>query len=188
MRHRGEGLGERADLVDLDEDRVADAVRDAFLQDARVGDEDIVADQLHLLAETLGEQLPAAPVVLRHAVLDGDDRVTVDPGLEVIDHLLRRQAGAFRFEAVDAVFVVLGRRAIDRDRDVAASAVTRLIDRLQQQLQRGFVRRQVGREPALVAHCRRPCPCCRSASSACGRFRRRSAALRESSARRAARA
>ena len=45
---RGEGLGQRADLVDLDQDRVGDALVDAFLQDLGVGDEQVVADQLHL--------------------------------------------------------------------------------------------------------------------------------------------
>ena len=40
-----------------------------------VGDEEIVADELHLLAELVGEQLPRVPVVLGAAVLDGDDRV-----------------------------------------------------------------------------------------------------------------
>ena len=44
---RGEGLGQRADLVDLDQDRVGDAFCDAFLQDLRVGHEQVVADQLH---------------------------------------------------------------------------------------------------------------------------------------------
>ena len=52
-RHRIERLGDGADLVHLHQQRVADALRDAFLQDLRIGHEHIVADQLHLVAERL---------------------------------------------------------------------------------------------------------------------------------------
>ena len=45
-RDRVERLGERADLVDLDEDRVADAEVDAALQALGVRDEQVVADEL----------------------------------------------------------------------------------------------------------------------------------------------
>ena len=51
---RGECLGERADLVDLDQDRVADARLDAARQALDVGDEEVVADELDLVAERLG--------------------------------------------------------------------------------------------------------------------------------------
>ena len=43
-----------------------------------VGDEQVVADQLHLLAQAFGEVLPAVPVAFVHAVLDRHDRVLVD--------------------------------------------------------------------------------------------------------------
>ncbi len=45
----------------------------------RVRDEQVVADELDLAAELVGEQLPAVPVVLGAAVLDRDDRVLVSP-------------------------------------------------------------------------------------------------------------
>ena len=41
-----------------------------------VGDEQIVADQLDLLAERVGHHLPAGPIVFGHAVFDRDDRDT----------------------------------------------------------------------------------------------------------------
>ena len=47
---------------------------DALAQAARVGDEEVVADELDLAAELAGQQLPAVPIVLGHAVLDRDDR------------------------------------------------------------------------------------------------------------------
>ena len=45
-RDRVERLGERPDLVELDQDRVRDAALDPLAQDRRVGDEDVVADEL----------------------------------------------------------------------------------------------------------------------------------------------
>jgi GNAT superfamily N-acetyltransferase len=44
-------FGQRADLVDLDQDAVGDSLVDAALQALGVGDEQVVADQLHLGAE-----------------------------------------------------------------------------------------------------------------------------------------
>ena len=54
---RIQGLAERADLVDLDQERIRDAALDAFGENLRVGHEQIVADQLHPLAERPGERL-----------------------------------------------------------------------------------------------------------------------------------
>ena len=72
---RLERLGERADLVHLHQDRVGHPFRDAAGQDLGVGDEDVVAHQLDLPSQPVGEELPALPVVLAAAVLDGDDGV-----------------------------------------------------------------------------------------------------------------
>ena len=52
-----------------------------------VGDEQVVADELHAVAELLGERGPAVPVVLGHAVLDRDDRVAVAQVGEVVGEL-----------------------------------------------------------------------------------------------------
>ena len=86
---RLEGLGQRADLVQFDEDRVARVLADAPFEELRVRDEEIVADELDAVAQLLGERLPVRPVVLRQAVLDGDDRVLRDEVLVVGDQLRR---------------------------------------------------------------------------------------------------
>jgi hypothetical protein len=52
---RLEGLAERADLVHLDEDRVGALLLEALLQELLVGDEEVVADELDLVAELGGE-------------------------------------------------------------------------------------------------------------------------------------
>ena len=77
--HRLQRFGQRADLVHLDENRVADALLDALLQTLSVGDEEVVADQLDLLAERVRQRLPAVPIVFRHAVFDRDDRILAAP-------------------------------------------------------------------------------------------------------------
>ena len=44
----------------------------------RIGDEEVVADELHPVAELAASALPGLPVVLGRAVLDRDDRVALD--------------------------------------------------------------------------------------------------------------
>jgi hypothetical protein len=73
-----------------------------------VGDEQVVADQLDLLAELVGQQLPAFEVVFRHAVLDRQDRELVGQAGQVVDHLARIQALALAFQLVLAVLEELG--------------------------------------------------------------------------------
>src|SRR5215831_7311507 len=50
---RLEGLGEGADLVQFDEDGVARVLADAPFEEGRVRDEEIVADELNAVAQTL---------------------------------------------------------------------------------------------------------------------------------------
>ena len=76
-----EGLGQGTNLVDLDEDGVTSVNLNALLQALSVGNKEVVADELDLLAQTLGKDLPTVPVLLCKAVLDGDD-------WELLDHFL----------------------------------------------------------------------------------------------------
>ncbi|SQC39936.1 Uncharacterised protein [Clostridium sporogenes] len=146
-----ERFGQRTDLVDLDEDRVRDALLDAFLQDARVRDEQVVADQLYLLAEAVGQQLPAVPVAFVHAVLDRHDRELVGERREVVGEFGRRQLQAFARELVLAVVVELGCRAVEREQHVFARTVAGLLDRLQDRRQAFVVAAEVRCETAFVA-------------------------------------
>jgi hypothetical protein len=57
---------------------VRDTEVDALLQAHRVGHEQVVADELDLRADGIGEVLPGLPVVLGEGVLDRDDRVVGD--------------------------------------------------------------------------------------------------------------
>ena len=71
----GKGFRQSADLVDFDEDRVGDAFVYAFFQDFGVGDEQVIADQLHFFAQALGQDFPAVPVAFVHAVFNADDGI-----------------------------------------------------------------------------------------------------------------
>ncbi len=94
-----QGLGERAAiLVDLDQDGVGDLPVDAFLQDLRVGDEQVIAHELYPAGELVGEPLPAVPVALGHSVLDGDDGVARGKAGKVIGEARRIETAALAFQ------------------------------------------------------------------------------------------
>ena len=145
-------LRDGADLVQLDQDGVPDAAVDGLLENARVGAEDVVTDQLDALSERARQLAPALPVVLGQRVLDQHDRVAVDPGAPQFDHLRRRAGRAVRLERdIAAVAPHLARRRVEAEGDVGPGTVTRRLDGLQNQLDRLLVGREVGGEPALVA-------------------------------------
>ena len=75
--HGVDGFRERADLVDLDEDGVGHLFLKTHLQTFHVGHEKVVTHELAAVADGVGEEFPAVPVVFGHTVLDGDDRVFV---------------------------------------------------------------------------------------------------------------
>ena len=147
-------LGERADLVDLDQDRVGGAQLDALLKALGVGDEQVVAHQLHLVANATGELNPAVPVLLGHAVLDGDDGIGVDELLPVIDHLGTRVLNTLALELVHTGLSVveLGGRRIHGVHKVDAGLKASLLDGLGDVLERLGIGLKVGGKAALVAH------------------------------------
>jgi hypothetical protein len=125
---------------------------DAFLQDLGVGDEQVVAHQLHLLAQAVVEDASSRPSRLVHAVLDADDGVLVDPGGQDVGPLGGAQRQAFAFQVVLAVLVELAGRAVQADGDLLAGGVAGLVDGFQDELDGRFVAGHVGREAAFVAH------------------------------------
>src|SRR6266508_4654214 len=70
-----EGLAQRADLVDLEQHGVGDPAVEAALDALDVGDEQVVANELHPVPQGLVARLPAVPVLLGEAVLERDDRI-----------------------------------------------------------------------------------------------------------------
>lgn len=78
MNSRLDGLGDASDLVDLQQETVASLLLDCGLDTERVGDGQVVTDDLD--TGVGGEVGPRLPVVLVEGVLDGDDRVLFDEG------------------------------------------------------------------------------------------------------------
>ena len=70
-----QGFSERADLVDLNQNRISNALSDPFAKEFDIGYEQVIAHELDLCAQSRGQLLPARPVVFRTAVLDRDDWV-----------------------------------------------------------------------------------------------------------------
>lgn len=110
---------------------------------------------LDLGAEAVGHGLPAVPVVLVERVLDGDERVRGDEVGVVVDHL-----GGGLLAALEGVgpavglVVELAGRHVEREGDLLTGGVAGLLDRLEDEVERGAVALEVGREPTLVAETR----------------------------------
>src|SRR5262245_31580316 len=114
---RLERLRQRPDLIDLDEDRVLNALLDPAPQAVGARDEQVVADELQPVAQPLGQQPPVAPLVLREAVLDGHERVALREVAVQIDHLVAVARGSLAFEDIPAVAEELACGGVERECD-----------------------------------------------------------------------
>ncbi len=157
-----ERLAERTNLVDLDENRVGGAKLDALFEVLHVRDEEIVADELALVADSLGESHPAIPVAFSHAVFDGIDRVLLDEFFEVLDLFVAGELLALCAflpgVVVDAALlalacrlVELGGSAVHCDCDILAGLVAGLLDCGDDAIERVFDGIESGSETAFVA-------------------------------------
>ncbi len=164
-----------------------DALVDALLEALDVRHEQVVADELHAVAEQTRERCPTVPVVLGHAVFDRHDRVAAAQVGQPVGELGGAVLGAFARKHVAPVPIELGRREVERERDLLAGLVPRGLDGREQQLQRFFVRREIRRETTFVTDRRREAALVAAAPSARGRSRRPSGALPRSSRHRRAR-
>ena len=84
---RCQGFGERPDLVRFDQDRVGDTLVNALREEVGVGHKQIIAYELHLVPKSVGQQFPAVPVALVHAVFDRQDRILARQCRKPVDKL-----------------------------------------------------------------------------------------------------
>ena len=148
-----EGLGQGTDLVYLHENRVGGTGIDTLLEEVYVGDEEIVADELHCVAEGVGEFLPGGPVVFGAAVLDGDDGVFGAEVLIVGDEFGAGEAALIGlFEDVGFLFlhVELGGGDVEGEEDVLAEFVAGSLDRFGDGVEGIGGGREVGGKAAFV--------------------------------------
>src|SRR6516164_3926688 len=150
-----ERLGERADLVRLDEDGVGDVLADRLTENPGIGDEHVITDQLQGLAKCLGNLCPTVPVRLAHTVLDADDRVAGAEVREIRGELRRGEAALLAGELVAAVAEELRAGDVQPQVDVVSGAVAGPLDRLQNQAESRLVRLEARSESTLIADRRR---------------------------------
>ena len=101
------GLGQGTDLVDLQEKGVAGLELDGLLDAQRVGDSQVITDNLEVGG--LVEVRPGLPVVLSEGVLDGDDGVLGSEGLvEVGKLLVGEPLGGVAVGVLEVKIVLLG--------------------------------------------------------------------------------
>ncbi len=154
-RDRLQRLGQRADLVDLDQQRIRQTLADAHFEALRVGHEQVVTHQLHALADLCRERSPAFEIVLAHAVFDRDDRIGVAQRGKVVGHGVGREREALAADLILPVLEELGRRAIEREHHVFARLETGLLDRGHNEIERISSAGKVRGKTAFIAHCRR---------------------------------
>ena len=110
-------LGDGTDLVDLEEETVARLLLDGSLDAERVGDRQVISDDLD--AALRGEVGPRLPVVLVERIFDGDngvflDEANVDIGqLLTGDPLTRIRVRVLEVQVVLAILVEFGRCNIE---------------------------------------------------------------------------
>ena len=108
--HHLERLGERADLVELDQDRVGDAALDAADQPLGIGNEHIVADKLHFARRACPSAAASRPShprrrpssmetigIARHQVGEVADHALGIEVLALAGHLVAAVAGRIRW-------------------------------------------------------------------------------------------
>src|SRR4030042_1391631 len=150
--HGVERLGQRADLVDLDQYGVGDPLLDAFRKDGFVRDEHVVAHDLHLLPKTGRDLAPPDPVLLGHGILYRHDRERLRHVDVQVAHLLwRERLHRALLEDVFPTVVELARRDIHRQEHVLAWSQSRGLGCFDDEFERLGVRSKPRREPSLVA-------------------------------------
>ena len=149
---RLDGLRNGTNLVNLEQETVASLLLDGSLDTERVGDGQVITDDLD--TGVLGEVAPGLPVVLVEGVLNGDNGVVLDVGeveigeLDTGDPLGWVGVGVLEVEVVLAVLVELGGSDIESDLNLAL--VSGLLDGLSQELERLLSTRHVGGESTLI--------------------------------------
>src|SRR5690606_34427443 len=116
-----------------------------------IGHQQVVADNLHAVADASNKARPVLPVVFGEAVLNRDDGIAVAPVGPEFHHLLTTQHLAFDVEVVLAVAVDFRGRRVERNSNLLAGFVTGLDDRFHDDVERRLIGAEAGRETAFVA-------------------------------------
>jgi phosphopyruvate hydratase len=150
--HRFNRFRQTTDLVNLDQNRIADFGFNAALQTLNVGDKQIVAHQLHAIADALRQFHVTFPVVFIETVFNRNDGIFVGQFLPEGSHFRRSLAAAFALEHIFSIMKKFARRRIQRQGNLLARFVTGFFNRLQNHIKRIFGAADVGRKSAFITH------------------------------------
>ena len=123
-----DSLGEGADLVGLDQNRIGAFLGDAALQELDIGDKQIIANQLDAVTQTLGEDFPVGPIVLGKAVFDRNYGVVVDNPSIPVNEVVGRLPVAVGFQDIMILIVKFRGGDVHGDADIFAELVVSFID------------------------------------------------------------
>ena len=130
MRHidRRKRFGQRADLVDLDQQGIGATGLDALFKTQRIGDEQIITHQLTAVAQNIGQGFPPLPVVFGHAVLNRNNRVMRHKTGQIGGVFSGRQDLALALHVVFAIVEIFSGSAIQRQIDFLARFIAGFFD------------------------------------------------------------
>ena len=151
---RLDGLGDGANLVDLEQQAVARLLLDGGLNSQRVCDGQVITDNLD--TALLRDVSPRLPVVLVEGVLDRHDRILLDVAevevrkLDAGNPFRWVRVRVLEVKVVLALLVELRRSDIECDLDLAL--IASLLDSLGEELEGFLSTRDVGCETTLVTN------------------------------------
>ncbi len=142
------GLGQGADLVHFEQERVGGACAHRPPDALGVGAEQVVAEDQGAAGQALLELRPMAPIVFGQAVFQADDRVAFDQVGQEGDHARAVDPALTKVVAVPVVEVARGH--VQGECHVRAGAQSRRFDGADRVLQHGFGARKGWGQAALV--------------------------------------
>ena len=151
--YRFQSFGEGSDLVWFDEHGVARPLFQAPAQALDIGNKEIVPHQLHPAPQGGGQLLPSLPVILPHAVLQGYQRIAQRQVLPKGGQLGGcKWTLTFGCEIQLPFRLPLAGGGVNGQGDIPPRLISRLLHRLDDQLQRFLVRGEIGGKASLIPH------------------------------------
>ena len=146
----GYRLGERADLVQLNQHGIRDVLGDSASDARDVCDEEIIAHKFDRIAKLPVQQRPTGPVVFRQAVLENCDWVLAYPlGIER-NHLFRAHGTALRPQLIEPVIEEAARGWIQSEDHVVAWPISGALDCAQYEFDGFDIMLEHRRESAFI--------------------------------------
>src|SRR2546421_12699538 len=126
--YRCQRLGQGANLIELNQDRVGRTLLDTALKTGRVGHKQVITHKLYTITQALTQQLPAVPVVFRQAIFEGDDGIFRDPLFVEVYHLTGSEGTSLSRQYILAIVVELASCRVHAQENIYTGLVTCCFD------------------------------------------------------------